>query len=247
MEADPSGAPQSSPKQPCLIEWTVEDAITVLSLPDDPSRVSYLQERCSISPEEYQFQETSTFIVDYNLANALFCEESKFSPEQTQFVCQLLVYLLNESIAAASNPTVNYDRLRLDLVTAMREHFKEQRHMFSLDQTREILKHMSCSLLRPLRLILCQFRQDRYQELFLELRKVFAPPPKPLPLSEFEEEFELPPPNLQLYRPTWNASGVPELQGAFAQYWDTTMDVLERRCLSIEDKVRALTGMVDGP
>jgi hypothetical protein len=118
--------------------------------------------------------------------------------------------------------------------------------MFSLDQTREILKHMSCSLLRPLRLILCQFRQGRYQEPFLELRKVFAPPQVPTPLSQFEEEFELPPQDVQLFRPTWKASNGSELQGAFAAYWESTMDILEKRCGSIEDKVRLLTGLADG-
>jgi hypothetical protein len=58
------------------IEWTVDDAVSLLSLPDELSRIAYLQEKCGIPPEDYQFKETSTFVVDYNLANALFCQES---------------------------------------------------------------------------------------------------------------------------------------------------------------------------
>jgi hypothetical protein len=210
--------------------WTPDDATAFLALSDDDTRLSFIQSLLSVDSSAYSNQIPSTFFVDFHLGNALFCQESGYSADQTAFVCNTLGMLLSQAIVPLSPPP-DYDRLRIRLIRSLRGAFLGRRELFTYSQVQDICRHVASSLILPIRLIVFSFGHGPFLDPFLEIRKVWAPPPPPA-LEECDDDSfpEIP----MRFTPA-------QATGALDAFWDRLMTVVDRRCITIEDKVRMLS------
>jgi hypothetical protein len=225
-------AEQPAPPIPSSLSsdvWTLDQATSFLNLTDDDVRLSFIQTLLSVESHAYSYEIPSTFLVDYHLGNALFCQESGFSAVQTEFVCRSLGILLSEAIIPL-HPHPDYDRLRLRLIRSLRAMFLARRELFTYTQVQDICRHVASCIIRPLRLIVWSFNHAPFIDPFLELRKVWAPPSPPA-LAEFTDDtFPEIPMRFDAEK------GAAKLDA----YWDRLMTVVDRRCLTIEEKMKAL-------
>ena len=224
--------------------WTLAASTHFLSLPDDKARMQFVKEMLCISDEDYDLVETSTITADFNFHNGVFCHEQKFDAAQTQFVCSALAALLERALTVANDPNLNYDELRRTLVDELKEMFKScgvLGTLFTESQTQFILRYVSTTFMRPLRLILRQFQQSPYICTGSDVRKVFAPP-EPDPLDECVSEyvaglgvgqqFELP-----------SFDGVftkEEAEAVMADYAVHMQSVIDARFRALENRIRDL-------
>jgi hypothetical protein len=216
---------------PSAATWTLDDATAFLAIADDDSRLSFIQSLLSVLPEDYRHQIWSTFLVDYHLGNALFCQEVEFSAEQTVFVCESMSALLSSAIAAPAG--TNFDQLRLRLIRSLRAMFLARRELFSYAQVQDVLRHVASCLIQPIRLIVWTFQHPPELEPFLELRKVWGPPPLcALDVCE-RDRFVDPPETL--------GGGGSEIAAEVDEYWHRLQAQVEGRCRALEEKIRALS------
>ena len=174
-----------------IIGWTPKSAGKFLSLKNSNDKIQLVKELFGVTDEEYKYDPTSTFMVDFNVGNAAFCADSRFNSEQTYFFCQSLAILLNDLITVAGESDIDFDKLRLDMAKKLHSLYVESGIEFDVHQIRKLLSFTLSTFLKPIRLILRQYQQPPYVLQLFQIKKIFQPPP-PTPLSEFVEEIELP-------------------------------------------------------
>ena len=228
--------------------WTLTASSHFLSLPDDDELVQFTKAMLSVPDADYSLVETSTFTVDFNFHNGIFCHEQHFNAEQTQFVCSALAALLERGIAVANDPDLNYDELRCTLVTELKDMFAQcdvLDVLFTEEQARFVLRYVSTTFIRPLRLILRQFQQPPYTVTVSDVRKVFAPP-EPDPLDECESEYVSMLGKGQKFElPTFDGVVTKEdAERAIAEYTEQMQEAAEARLRILSNRIRELEEML---
>lgn len=224
--------------------WTLAATEHFMNLNTDEEKLEHVKQMFNVSDEDYSYTERYTFIVDFHLGNGVFCETSHFSTIQTQFVCRSLGKLLDDATAQVHDPELNFDSLRLQLVSTLHDLFNEANedgYIFKPDQTEYILRYISSTFLRPLRIIVRQFQQGPYMMQVLELRKVFQPPP-PSPLEEFVEEMPLPEEDFEpIAFPKLEGLSVQDVRDSIREYTDRMIETIEKRYDKLEAMVDNLS------
>jgi hypothetical protein len=227
--------------------WSAEYTEEFLSLSNDRDRLALVKKIMGIGDEDYNVQETATFIVDFHLANAVFCQEAQFNVVQTRFVCRALSRLLREAVDASADTNIDYDKLRLDLVSSFRTQFKRfnaDQKYFTLDRMDLILRYTLQTFLRPLRLILRQFQQKPYFLQVLEFRKVFAPPPC-TPLCEFEESVIVRGEDEEFFRPAiGKIEDMTQFRQRMEQHCEAVEEIANKRLEKLEERVQKVLGAI---
>jgi hypothetical protein len=213
------------------VPWTVSDAAAFLALADDGARLAFVQSLLAVTPDAYSYAIASTFLVDFHLGNALFCQELDFTAAQTAFLCESMGRLLSGASGAALD--TDFDALRLRLIRALRAMFLARRELFSYAQVQDALRHAASCLIQPLRLIVWAFQRPPDVEEFLELRKVWGPPP----LCALDECDRGP----RFVDPPAALGGAPaDVAAAVDAYWDALRAQAEERCRALEERISAL-------
>lgn len=223
--------------------WTQAATQHFLELDNDEARMKQVKAMLNISDDDYKFQLRSTYQADFSLANGFFCIEQQFSMLQTQFVCRSLTSLFEIAVASyKEDPTINVDNLRQQLMTKFQTFFEEfntEDYKFTPEQTEVVLKYISTTFIRPIRLILHSFSADPYVFQFYEPRKIFQPP-QMLPLSDFVENFPLPeeeeqfnPPEL----PKLTDLHLLDVKDAVTKYTESVLKTIEARYDRLENSL----------
>ena len=214
--------------------WTLAATQKFLETPSDQEKIAFLLQMFSISEEDYKYDMKSTTTIDFNLANALFCQDKNFNVNQTQFVCRTIYKLLEHAISYVQGENYDFDSLRSQLYDEFQASFMELNSTephFTTDETKILLHFLVTSFLRPLRLFVHPYYIQRPQQNIQELRKVFQPV-KPIPLSECIEEIPEPPEDAQfapLILPHTTSVNLEEVKQMIRQYTDSVIQTIDKR------------------
>lgn len=230
--------------------WTQAATQHFLELEDDEARLKQIRAMLNISDDSYKFLLKSTYQADFSLANGLFCIEQQYNMLQTQFVCRSLTSLFDIAIASyKDDPNINIDTLRQQLMAKFQVYFEDlnsEDYKFTPENIETILKYISTTFIRPIRLILHSFTAEPYAFQFYEPRKVFQPP-LPLPLNDFVENFPLPeedeqfvPPEL----PRLTDVHLIDVRYAITKYTESVLKTIDARYDRLEN---TLTNLSNSP
>jgi hypothetical protein len=227
--------------------WTTAATQHFIDLATDEERLAHVRAMFTISEEEYRYQVRKTFIADFHLGNGLYCLDQQYDAPRAQFVCRALTELL-ELVVTAAQPDqpdqrdqpdpIAYDALRaqmLERYQALFLEFNAEEYRFTLGQAEHILRFISDTFIRPLRLIILTMRQEPARVNMPECRKISTPPIS-LPLSEFSEEHlpsvdEFTPPEF----PRLIGLTLADVREAMARYTAEALQVIERRYDKLDD------------
>ncbi|OHS92713.1 hypothetical protein TRFO_40951 [Tritrichomonas foetus] len=226
--------------------WTAAATQHFIDLPTDDERLEHSKAMFSIDQEEYKYNIRATYTADFHFANGLFCLENNFDASQFQFVCRSIGTLFDMTVGAASSgEQLDVDLFRQQLLERFQKMFFEfnsEEFRFTQEQTADILKYVSTTFIRPIRLILRTYQTEPYVLQVLESRKIFVPP-KPIPLSQFVEQFEEHPSERQFkpfYFPKFSGLSLADVREAMARYTDSIIETIDKRYTYLEEMVQKL-------
>lgn len=230
--------------------WTLAATQKFFELQTDQEKIEFLYQMFSISEHDYQFDMKATTTIDFNLANALFCEQQKFNVTQSQFVCRTIYRLLEHAIQYVQGQNYNFDALRTQLYDEFQTSYTElnqtEQH-FNIEETKILLRFLVTSILRPIRLLVHPFYIERPQEGISESRKVYQPV-TPTPLSECVEEIPDPPEDAQfpqLVIPRVDAMNLEDVKQMIHKYTDEIVKAIDKRYDLLEAELAHVTGDPD--
>ncbi|KAK8888492.1 hypothetical protein M9Y10_039571 [Tritrichomonas musculus] len=253
--------------------WTIAAVQKYLEATTDEERLQQLLAMFSVTEQDYQYDFKSTATINFHFGNALYCTESafpKFDAHKLQFYCRTLHKMLEMGIQKVQeDPNLDFDALRKELFELFHTNFtefnsssstsassgkekesakdkdkeKEPEFQFTPEETTELIKQVTSSFLRPLRLILhpfyiersCRIDQPNYFKVFQ--------PVNPVPLSEcteilpvIEEDKEFPILNI----PQDGTMNLEAMKNMIKMYTDGIIATIEKRYDVLDDQVAKL-------
>ncbi|OHT10027.1 hypothetical protein TRFO_20829 [Tritrichomonas foetus] len=230
--------------------WTTAAVQKYLEATTDEERLNQLLAMFSITEQEYQYDFKSTATIDFHFANVLYCTEANFDPHKIQFFCRTLHKMLETGIQKIQeNSELDFDELRDELYEMFHVAFNEfntPEYLFTPPEATELIKHVTLTFLRPIRLILHPYYLENHSTYLLELKKVFRPV-KPVPLSECEEIMPVIDEDKQFPILTMPKEGTIDLEGvrqAIKQYTDGIIQTIEKRYDDLDEQIARLNPMM---
>ena len=227
--------------------WTQAATQKYLELDSDDSRLEHVKSMFSVSDDEYKYDFKSTSTVDFHFANALYCQDHGFELLRFQFVCRTLHRMYEQGVKSVTeNPELDFENLRTELFNMFRAaftQFNQQEFLFSTSETAELIKFITTSFLRPLRLVLSPYYLKTHTGYILEMKKVFRPV-EPVPLDECVQEFDVTPED-ELFPIVNIPQGVETIDMAtmkqiIRQYTDDMVKTIEKRYDTLEGQMAKL-------
>ncbi|KAH0786918.1 hypothetical protein GPJ56_009164 [Histomonas meleagridis] len=226
--------------------WTLSATQKFLDCKSTEEQIQQLLLMFSIQEEDYQYNEKSTTLIDFQLGNGLYCIEKKFNAEKTQFVCRTFHRMLKNAVQKIqANHEISYDDLRNELFNQFQAAFTEMNSNgephFTLKETQDIINYEINTFLRPLRLILHPFYIRVAPTYRLELKKVFQPV-DPIPLSEFEEFVPLNENEFPLFSVPINEDklNLEDIKEFVSKYTDGVIDTINKRYDALDERMNNL-------
>ncbi|OHT06638.1 hypothetical protein TRFO_25245 [Tritrichomonas foetus] len=224
--------------------WTTAATAKYLECQTDEERLQQLFAMFSISEDDYKYNFKATATIDFHFGNAVYCQEANFDANKLQFFCRSLHKLLETGISRVQeDPNLDYEALRGELFEQFRTLFTEFNQpdfIFTTQEASELIKYVTVSFLRPLRLILHPHYLENHTAYFLEMKKVFRPM-APVPLSECEEIRPIIPeeeefPILALPRDQENLD-LATMRQIIKQYTDEMVKAIDKRYDTLEEQM----------
>lgn len=221
---------------------------------------------------QYDFKSTATIDFHFgNALYCTESSSPKFDAHKLQFYCRTLHRMLEMGIQKVQeDPNLDFDVLRKDLFELFHTNFiefnsssntaattgkekesskdkdkdkeKEPEFQFTPEETTELIKQVTSSFLRPLRLILHPFYIERYTGEQNVIKKVFQPV-NPVPLSEcvealpvVEEDKEFPILNI----PQDGTMNLEAMKNMIKTYTDGIIATIEKRYDDLDEQVAKL-------
>lgn len=255
--------------------WTVAAIQKYLEATTDEERLQQLFAMFSITENDYQYDFKSTATIDFHFGNALYCTEStfpKFDPHKLQFYCRTLNKMLDFGTQKVQeDPNLDFDALRKELFELFHSCFnefntapvtpltgkekdkdknqdpnKEPEFQFTPEETTELIKQITSSFLRPLRLILRPYYSQNPPYRLPVMKKVFQPV-TPIPLSEcqeilpvVEEDKEFPILNI----PTDGTMNLEAMKTMIKMYTDNVISTIEKRYDALDEQMAKINPLM---
>lgn len=238
---------EESEKQLTGAGWTTAATTHFMELETDEQRLSHTCAMFSISDEDYNYKLRSTYLVDFNFGNGMWCIEQKYDISKTQFVCRSLSQLLESVIyTAQQEETPDFDLFKEQLLDKFQTaffDFNAEEYKITPEETKDILNYIGMVIITPIRLIFRTYKQEPYVMNVLELKKVFAPP-RPDPLDQCIEQFPLPSPEEEFIPPIVPRAEtlvLADVREALAKYTDSIIAAIDQRYNKMEEMVGKIT------
>ena len=250
---DPRGsrsrkALEEAEKQLTGAGWTLAATTRFLEIESDTERLAHLCGMFSVAEDDYKYKMESTYVVDYNWANALYCVEKKLDVPRMQFVCRTLASLLDTvvKLAKEQEDVPQFDTFREQLIEEFQNAFFDfngEEFKFTTEETKDLLAYVGNSIVKPVRLIYRLYKRPPYAVTVMEDKKVFAPPLKPDPLDECEEMVFVPAEDEEFVPPAFpriDTLNLADVKEAITKYTDSVIAVIDQRYDKMEEMVQKL-------
>ncbi|EAY17695.1 hypothetical protein TVAG_170070 [Trichomonas vaginalis G3] len=230
--------------------WTTAATQKFLECQTDEERFQQLYAMFTLTEDQYKHEPRSAALIDFHLANALFCADRNYDLAQTQFVCRTMDKLLHHGIELyqakmdpeAYKPVMHIEDIKTELFKEFKAAFfethqhEEDQYLFNLEETKVVIEFVSDVLLNPIRLIMFQFCYERATNPIPETRRVFTPI-QPVPLSECEEVLPVIDENLAFKPPIVPSSGIclEDARAIIEKYTETVIDTINRRYDALDE------------
>lgn len=181
--------------------WTLAATKVFTESESNDAKLKQIFLMYNITDEKLYINDPKTSsLVDFHLANGKWCAAQNFGIQQTQFICRNMGHMLENSIKMvkeghydlSDNKSIYELRNKLydDFELCFME-FNRVETKFTQRETLRILKFLTSSFFRPIRVILKPFLIERPIKKIEFAAKIFTPI-KPVPLDMCEEVSQLP-------------------------------------------------------